>query len=71
MIGSKKTGKGWKKMGASAKKETAMKKAREVEERMKTRGGAKVVVTEGVHNSGGGLGVKPKTQKVWRVWVKA
>ena len=71
MIGTKKTGKGWKKMGASAKRETAMKRAHEVEERMKPRSGAKVVVTEGIHTSGGGLGVKPKTQKVWRVWVKS
>ena len=58
-------GKGWSIAGTFVKQENAMKRAKYLEPKF-----MKVQVKKGIHTYGGGVGVFPKKQNVYRVWVK-
>ena len=58
-------GNGWSIAGTYAKQESAMKRAKILEPKF-----FNVEVKKGIHSYGGGVGVGPKKQDVFRVWVK-
>ena len=58
-------GKGWSIAGTYTKQENAMKRAKVLEPKF-----FEVQVKKGIHSWGGGVGVVPKKQNVYRVWVK-
>lgn len=57
--------KGWSIANTFAKEENARKYAKSIQHRF-----FECEVSKGIHTYGGGLGVKPKKQDVFRVWVK-
>ena len=61
----KKRGKGWTRAGQYRSRENANKRAKWLRPKFNH-----VIVQKGTHSYGGGLGVSPKKQTVYRVWVK-